>query len=82
MVSRREFVQAAVATGVIAGGAGTGSWSALAAKQKLMSESNLLKFKSLGNVTLIHLTDIEQLTNTVVAVQDHERRHGGESDNR
>jgi sulfur-oxidizing protein SoxB len=58
MVSRREFLQAAVATGMVAGGAGTGSWSALAAKQKLMSEADLLRFRSLGNVTLVHLTDI------------------------
>ncbi|MFT5508545.1 MAG: sulfur-oxidizing protein SoxB [Hyphomicrobiaceae bacterium] len=58
MVSRREFLQAAVATGVVAGGAGTGAWSALAAKQQLMSEADLLKFPSFGNVTLVHLTDI------------------------
>jgi S-sulfosulfanyl-L-cysteine sulfohydrolase len=58
MVSRREFLQAAVATGVVAGGAGTGTWSALAAKQQLMSEADLLKFPSFGNVTLVHLTDI------------------------
>ena len=58
MVSRREFLQAAVATGVVVGGAGTGSWSALAAKQELMSEADLLSFPSFGNVTLVHLTDI------------------------
>ncbi|HUS97817.1 MAG TPA: metallophosphoesterase, partial [Hyphomicrobiaceae bacterium] len=58
MFSRREFLQAAVATGMVAGGAGTGSWSALAARQGLMSEKDLLAFKATGNVTLVHLTDI------------------------
>ncbi|MCB1512152.1 MAG: thiosulfohydrolase SoxB, partial [Hyphomicrobiaceae bacterium] len=58
MFSRREFLQAAVATGAIVGGAGTGSWSALAAKQSLMSEKDLLSFQSTGNVTLVHITDI------------------------
>lgn len=58
MVSRREFLQAAVAVGAITGTAGTGAWSALAAKQQLMSEADLLAFPSFGNVTLVHLTDI------------------------
>ncbi|MGI9480343.1 MAG: thiosulfohydrolase SoxB [Hyphomicrobiaceae bacterium] len=58
MVSRREFLQAAVATGVVTGTAGTGAWSALAAKQQLMSEADLLSFPSFGNVSLVHLTDI------------------------
>lgn len=58
MLSRREFLQAAVATGAILGGAGTGSWRSLAAAQALMSEDDLLKFPSMGNVTLVHITDI------------------------
>ena len=58
MISRREFLQAAVATGAIVGTAGTGSWQALAASQKLMSEADLLSFPTKGNVTLVHLTDI------------------------
>lgn len=58
MFSRREFLQAAVATGAIVGGAGAGSWSALAAKQALMSEKDLLSFEATGNVTLVHVTDI------------------------
>jgi S-sulfosulfanyl-L-cysteine sulfohydrolase len=58
MFSRREFLQAAVAAGAIVGGAGSGSWSALAAAQGLMSENDLLSFESTGNVTLVHLTDI------------------------
>jgi sulfur-oxidizing protein SoxB len=58
MVSRREFLQAAVAVGAITGTAGTGAWSTLAAKQALMSEADLLAFPSFGNVTLAHITDI------------------------
>jgi len=58
MFSRREFLQAAVATGAIVGGAGSGSWSALAAQQGLMSEKDLLSFEGMGNVTLMHITDI------------------------
>ena len=58
MVSRREFLQAAVAAGAIVGGAGSGSWTARAATQGLMSEADLLKFPTFGNVSLIHITDI------------------------
>ena len=58
MISRREFLQAAVAAGALIGGAGTGRWSALAAGQGLMSEADLLKFENFGNVSLIHVTDI------------------------
>jgi sulfur-oxidizing protein SoxB len=58
MISRREFLQVAAATGAFVGGAGAGGWSALAAKQQLMSEQDLLAFKATGNVTLVHLTDI------------------------
>jgi len=58
MISRRDFLQATVATGAIVGAGGTGTWSALAAQQKLMSESDLLSFLAKGNVTLVHLTDI------------------------
>jgi len=58
MVSRREFLQAAVAVGAVAGGAGTGAWSALAARQKLMSEADLLAFPTYGNVSIVHITDL------------------------
>ncbi|KUO69485.1 MAG: bifunctional metallophosphatase/5'-nucleotidase [Alphaproteobacteria bacterium BRH_c36] len=58
MFSRREFLQAAVATSAILGTAGTGAWRALAAGQGLMSEADLLKFPSMGNVSLVHLADI------------------------
>ncbi len=58
MISRREFLQAAVATGALVGGAGTGRWSALAASQGLMSEADLLKFEKFGNVSVVHITDL------------------------
>ncbi len=58
MLSRRDFLQAAVAAGAILGTAGGGSWQALAARQKLMSQDDLLKFPTKGNVTLVHITDL------------------------
>ena len=58
MISRREFLQASVAAGAVVGGAGTGVWSAQAARQSLMSEADLLSFPTFGNVSLVHITDI------------------------
>ncbi|MEM9026786.1 MAG: thiosulfohydrolase SoxB [Pseudomonadota bacterium] len=58
MISRRDFLQAAVAAGAIVGGAGTGSWQARAARQALMSQDDLLQFETTGNVTLVHITDL------------------------
>ncbi len=54
MISRRHFLQA---TAAAAAYFGPGQWSRLAAQQRL-SEDALLDFDSLGNVTLIHVTDI------------------------
>ncbi|MEO0797590.1 MAG: thiosulfohydrolase SoxB [Pseudomonadota bacterium] len=65
MVSRREFLQAAVAVGALAGGAGTGSWQALAARQALMSEADLLAFPATGNVSLVHITDLHAQLNPI-----------------
>ncbi len=58
MISRRDFLQAAVAASAIVGAGGSGQWTALAAQQKLMSQDDLLAFEPKGNVTLVHLTDI------------------------
>lgn len=58
MFSRREFMQAAMATSAVLGTAGSGTWAAQAAQQSLMSEADLLSFPTKGNVTLVHLTDI------------------------
>jgi len=58
MISRRDFVQAALAASAMLGTAGTGTWSALAARQSLMSQDDILAFETFGNVTLAHITDV------------------------
>jgi S-sulfosulfanyl-L-cysteine sulfohydrolase len=57
MISRRDFLQAAMATTALYGASGFGNWSRLAAQQAL-TEFDLLGFETSGNVTLIHITDI------------------------
>ena len=54
MQSRREFLQLATITAMLIGGK---SWSSVAAKQEI-SENDLLKFDSKGQITLLHITDI------------------------
>ncbi|MCL5778662.1 thiosulfohydrolase SoxB [Limibaculum sp. FT325] len=57
MISRRDFLQATVAASAIWGASGVGKWSRLAAQQAL-GQDQLLAFEPLGNVTLIHITDV------------------------
>ncbi|MCI4662031.1 MAG: thiosulfohydrolase SoxB [Neomegalonema sp.] len=57
MISRRDFLQATVAASAIVGASGVGNWGRLAAQQKL-TQDQLLAFEPMGNVTLIHLTDL------------------------
>ena len=57
MVSRRDFLQVGMATTAIYGASGFGNFSKLAAQQKL-TQDDLLKFDTYGNVSLIHITDI------------------------
>ncbi|MBT8424295.1 MAG: thiosulfohydrolase SoxB [Silicimonas sp.] len=57
MISRRDFLQAAMAASAIYGGSGFGNWARLAAQQSL-TQDQLLEFDTFGNVSLIHLTDI------------------------
>ena len=57
MISRRDFLQVAMATSALYGGSGFGNWSKLAAQQTL-TQDQLLKFEAFGNVSLIHMTDI------------------------
>ena len=57
MFSRRDFLQVAMATSAIYGASGFGSFSKLSAQQKL-SQDDLLRFDTYGNVSLIHITDI------------------------
>ncbi len=57
MISRRDFLQTAMAASAIYGGFGFGQWGRLAAQQAL-TQDQLLEFETFGNVSLIHVTDI------------------------
>ncbi len=55
MLSRRDFLQVALATGVLTRGmTGRGAFASGAA----LTQSDLLSFEPLGNVTLLHVTDM------------------------
>ncbi len=56
MITRREFTQAALAASVIAS-TGIGPLGR-AASQGRLTQDELLKFDAVGNVTLVHITDI------------------------
>ena len=56
MISRRDFLTATAAAAILTG-SGSGRLARLAAQQS-PTESALLAFEPLGNVTLVHLTDI------------------------
>lgn len=55
MLTRRELLQLAAATAAIAGAGG--GWTRAFAQQRL-TQAELLAFEPLGNVTLVHVTDI------------------------
>ena len=57
MISRRDFLQSAMAASAIYGASSYGNWSRLAAQQAL-TQDDLLQFDTFGNVSLIHVTDI------------------------
>ncbi len=57
MISRRDFLQAAGAFATIAAASGFGSVGKALAQNRLTQEE-LLRFEPLGQVTLIHLTDL------------------------
>lgn len=57
MISRRDFLQASMAASAIVGASGFGQWARLAAQQKL-SQDELMAFEPLGNITLVHITDL------------------------
>ena len=57
MIPRRDFLQATVAAAALFGASGLGNWARLAAQQAL-TQDDLLAFEPLGNVTLIHITDL------------------------
>ncbi len=56
MISRRDFLQVGMAASALYGSAGFGNWSRLAAQQAL-TQDQLLQFDTIGNVTLMHITD-------------------------
>ncbi len=57
MISRRDFLQTAMAASAIVGGSGFGNWARLAARQAL-TQDQLLDFDTFGNLTLVHITDM------------------------
>ena len=59
MISRRDFLQTSMAAAALYGGSGFGNLGRLAAQQAL-TQNKLLEFDSLGNVSLIHVTDIHE----------------------
>ncbi|WP_284265652.1 thiosulfohydrolase SoxB [Roseicyclus amphidinii] len=64
MISRRHFVQAALATSALYGASGFGNWARLAAQQTL-SQEDLIGTGGPGNVTLVHITDIHAQTQPI-----------------
>ena len=64
MISRRHFVQAALATSALYGASGFGNWARLAAQQTL-SQDDLIGTGGPGNVTLIHITDMHAQTQPI-----------------
>ncbi|GAC1403046.1 MAG: thiosulfohydrolase SoxB [Candidatus Velthaea sp.] len=55
MITRRDFARAAVATAILTGGAGG---LAHAAARQSIAQADLLRFEPLGQVTLLHFTDL------------------------
>lgn len=64
MISRRHFVQAALATSALYGASGFGNWARLAAQQTL-NQDDLIGTGGPGNVTLIHVTDLHAQTQPI-----------------
>jgi S-sulfosulfanyl-L-cysteine sulfohydrolase len=57
MITRREFTQAALAASAISAAGGLGALGRAAAQGRLTQEE-LLRFDAVGNVTLVHITDL------------------------
>ncbi len=57
MISRRDFLQTGMAASAILGASSFGQWGRLAAQQAL-TQDQLTRFDTFGNVSLIHVTDI------------------------
>ncbi len=57
MIARRDFLQVGMAAAALLGTSGLGNWARLAAQQAL-TQDDLLRFDTIGNVSLIHITDV------------------------
>ena len=57
MISRRHFLQASIASSFIFSSLGINNSAKVMAQQQI-SEKNLLDFKSFGNISIMHITDI------------------------
>lgn len=57
MISRREFLQATAAASALTVGGGLGRLGHVAAQQRL-TQADIMRFDPLGNVTILHVTDI------------------------
>ncbi len=57
MISRREFLQATAAAGLITSASGLGPLGRAAAQQRL-TQADITRFDSLGTVTILHITDL------------------------
>ena len=57
MISRRHFLQASIASSFIFNYLGINNSAKVMAQQQI-SEKNLLDFKSFGNISIMHITDI------------------------
>lgn len=57
MISRREFLQATAAAGLITSASGLGPLGRVAAQQRL-TQADITRFDSLGTVTILHITDV------------------------
>ncbi|MFN3892703.1 MAG: thiosulfohydrolase SoxB [Beijerinckiaceae bacterium] len=57
MISRREFLQATAAAGLITSASGLGPLGRVAAQQRL-TQADITRFDNLGAVTILHITDV------------------------
>ncbi len=57
MISRREFLQATAAAGLITSASGLGPLGRAAAQQRI-SQADITRFDNLGTVTILHITDL------------------------
>ena len=57
MISRREFLQATAAAGLITSASGLGPLGRAAAQQRI-TQADITRFDNLGAVTILHITDV------------------------